>query len=285
MCDEQPMLWQIDFSHRPLQDAQGHPLWELVIVAPSSGFQFSSTCTQPQATVTWLSQQLQQAIAQASDSPDRVQVFRPQCLSLVETACHPLAIPVEPIRRTSALKQVLKRRSQTYPQHSGYTGQPYDPLAIDQPPPQPLPERLWGEHWQFVTLAAEELEAGLLQRPIPIQDAPSQLLPSQLQLVPTTPIPGVTIYGGRRSMPLARWLQQQQPAFLEVVQAELSGLVLASGLCDRWILFTYDDPEVMTAAQTLSQRQQASRGLHFLLVQPDSSNVTFTGLWLLSPED
>jgi hypothetical protein len=279
------MIWQIDFSRRPLQDSQNHILWELVICDLSRSIQFTAICPQPQATAAWLSQQLQQAIAQSPGPPDAIQVFRPQCLSLVETACQSLAIPVKPTRRTLALKQELLRRSQTYPLHPYYTGQPYDPLGIDQPPPQPIPERLWGEHWQFVTLCAEDLETGLLQRSIPILDAPSPLFPSQLQLAPETLIPGMIIYGGRRSMPLARWLHQQRPVFLETVRAELSGLVLAAGLCARWVLVTYDDPDVGAAAQTFVERQQASQGLHFLMVQPDDSGVTFTGLWLLYPED
>ena len=277
------MIWQLDFSRRPLQDAQGYSLWELVIVDPVAMFQFTATCTQPQATVAWLGEQLQQAIAQSPTPPELIQVFRPQCLSLVETACQPLNIPVEPTRRTLALKQELQRRSHTYPEHPNYTGQPYNPLALDSPPPQPIPEQLWGEQWQFVTLPADDLEAGLLERPIPIQDTPTPLCPSQLQLAPATPIPGVIIYGGRQSMTLARWLQEQRPVSLAAVQGEPSGIVLAAGLCDRWILVTYDDAAVITAAQTFSQRLQSSHGLHFLLVQPDNSGVTFTGLWLLQP--
>ncbi|TVQ65436.1 MAG: DUF1092 family protein, partial [Spirulina sp. DLM2.Bin59] len=30
------------------------------------------------------------------------------------------------------------------------------------------------------------------------------------------------------------------------------------------------------------QQRQASRGLHFLLIQPDDSAITFTGFWLLA---
>ena len=50
------------------------------------------------------------------------------------------------------------------------------------PPPQPLPETLWGETWKFVTLSAEDLESGLMQRPIPIGAA--QTAPSELNLPP-----------------------------------------------------------------------------------------------------
>jgi hypothetical protein len=50
---------------------------------------------------------------------------------------------------------------------------------------------------------------------------------------------------------------------------------------DRWILNTFDDPDMRSAAQQYEQRKQASQGLHFLLVQPDDSGMTYTGFWLL----
>nr|WP_317106120.1 Tab2 family RNA-binding protein [Chroococcidiopsis sp. SAG 2025] len=37
-------------------------------------------------------------------------------------------------------------------------------------------------------------------------------------------------------------------------------------------------------AQIYAQRQQQSQGLHFLLVQPDDSGMTYTGFWLLRDE-
>jgi hypothetical protein len=50
---------------------------------------------------------------------------------------------------------------------------------------------------------------------------------------------------------------------------------------DRWILVTFEDAEVAQAAQVYEQRKQQSQGLHFLLVQPDDSGITYTGFWLL----
>ena len=278
-------IWQVDFYRRPLKDAQGQPLWELVICDQGAELQFSAYCPQQDATADWVKEQLQQVMEQSQAPPEKIQVFRPQALQVLEMACESLTILVEPTRRTHVLKQYLKIRSQSYPSTPGYNREPYDPLAIEQPPPQPLPEHLWGETWQFATLSAEALEEGLLQRPIPIRNASTELLPSQLHLAPSARISGVVIYGDRHSMPLARWVQQQQPVSLQAVQGEVSGVVMAAGLCDRWILVTYDDPTVLAAAQTFEHRRQANQGLHFLLVQPDNSNVTFTGLWLLAQPD
>ncbi|MEN8447216.1 MAG: Tab2 family RNA-binding protein, partial [Cyanobacteria bacterium J06555_13] len=50
---------------------------------------------------------------------------------------------------------------------------------------------------------------------------------------------------------------------------------------DRWILTTFEDDDVAAAARTFTERKIAAKGLHFLLVRPDDSGMTYTGLWLL----
>ncbi|MGF1601545.1 MAG: Tab2 family RNA-binding protein [Thermosynechococcaceae cyanobacterium] len=271
--------WQVDYYRRPLVDEVGQPLWELVICDPHNcEVQISVFCSQATANSDWLQQQLQIAFDSTKTRPDCLQVFRPAALNLVKAAADLFGIPVEATRRTSALKAVLKSRAHKYLHLPGYTHEPYDPLAIERPPPQPLPDDLLGQTWRFVALAAADLEEVLMSRPMPIKAIATSLRPSQQLLAPATLIPGLVINGGRQSMRLARWLQKQQPVFL---QAQATGVVLESGLCDRTILFTYTDLEVAAAAQQFTQRQQESQGIHFLLVQPDDSGVTYTGLWLL----
>lgn len=274
-------VWEVDFYRRPLQDQQGNSLWELLICSPDRSWQLSRFCPQPEADSTWLISQFQQA---AQNLPERVRVFRPQSVSLVEAACRPLNISVEPTRHTPALKQWLRERSQEYAQMDGYTGQPYAPTELEQPPPLPLPEKLWGERWQFAALPAKDLEEALIKRPIPILETPEFLLPKQLRLASVTAVPGVIVYGGRRSMNLARWAQQQHPVALQAVTGAPSGLVLEAGLVDRWIIATFEDAQVTKAAGEFERRKQLSQGLHFLLVQPDDSGVTYSGFWLLRRE-
>jgi hypothetical protein len=43
-------------------------------------------------------------------------------------------------------------------------------LAVDKPPPAPLPENLWGEEWRFGTIPAGDLIDGCNDRPIPDTD-------------------------------------------------------------------------------------------------------------------
>jgi hypothetical protein len=148
-------------------------------------------------------------------------------------------------------------------------------------PPSPFPQELWGEQWQFAALKAVDLEDLLLERPIPLLSAPVSRRPSTLALPPQVLIPGVIVYAGRRSLKLAQWLQAQHPLQLNFMDKELGGLLLNTATEQRWILVTFNDPEVLNAARIFEQRKADTQTLHFLLVQPDDSGVTFTGLWLL----
>ncbi len=262
-------IWQADFYRRPQKDATGEVLWELLICDATRSFEYEATCPQREANSTWVASQLRQAALK--QLPDVIQVFRPQSLSLMEQAGRSLSISVEPTRRTLALKQWLQAKNY--------------PISLDKPPPLPLPESLWGEEWRFATLPAGDIEEVFGDRPMPILQMPEFLLPINLGLASTLPVPGVIIYGGRLSMHLARWLQQARPVALNYVAGELDGLVLEAGLVDRWVVATFADQEVTAAAQVYEQRKQQSQGLHFLLVQPDNSGMTYTGFWLLQVED
>ncbi len=148
-------------------------------------------------------------------------------------------------------------------------------------PPQPLPENLWGERWRFASLSAIELSEAFAGRLIPVIEMPDNLTPIKLGLASSVAVPGVVIDGGRRSLQLARWLQAARPVSLMAIAGAPDGLILEAGEVDRWIVATFDDPEVRSAAQLYEQRKQTSKGLHFLLVQPDDSGMTYTGVWLL----
>jgi hypothetical protein len=275
-------VWQVDFYRRPLRDAAGQVLWELLICDPTRRFTYEAFCPQSEAKASWLVSQLRQA--DEGNLPDVIQVFRPQSLSLMEAAGQQLGIAVEATRRTPALKQWLQERASQYSKQEGYTGEAYNPISLDKPPPLPLPENLWGDRWRFATLPAGSIEEAFAERPIPILQMPEFLLPFNLGLASTVPIPGVVIDGGRQSMQLARWLQDARPVDLNYIAGAPDGLVLEAGLIDRWVVATFEDKEVTTAAQRYQQRKQVSQGLHFLLVQPDDSGMTYTGFWLLKPD-
>lgn len=275
-------IWQVDFYRRPRQTETGQPLWELAVCAADGSLQEAVWCPQSEASAAWLAATLQQL--GGDRRPDKLQVFRPQAVSLVQEAAQRLGIAVEPTRRVPALKQFLQARAAVYPTLSGYTGQPYDPVALESPPPVPVPEALWGDRWRFGAIAAGEFLPAFEHKPIPVRSMPTADLPIHLGLSSAQAIPGVIIDGGRVSMHLVRWLVEVQPVALHYIPGDPDGLILDAGLVDRWILATFEDAEVKTAAQTFQERQQAAKGLHFLLVQPDDSGVTYSGLWLLRRE-
>lgn len=246
-------------------------MWELVVCDEVEKTVKTQSCFQAEATVDWLITHLR-AIAQGS-FPEKIKVFRPESLQLLQLAGDKLEISVEGTRHTPFLRQVLRDRG----------GE--ERVKVESPPPQPLPEEIWGEQWQFASLNAEEIEYRLPERPIPFREIPPELSPFQLNLGSTTLIPGIIIYGGRQSWQLAQWFAETEPMAIEYIPTavgESGGLVLEAGLRDRWVIITFEDPEVAKAAEKFQQRKQNSNGLHFLLIQPDNSGMTDTGFWLLA---
>ncbi|MDY7020081.1 MAG: Tab2 family RNA-binding protein, partial [Cyanobacteriota bacterium] len=225
-------IWQADFYRRPLQDPDGQPLWELLICDRSRSLEYCAFCPQSQANSAWLTQQLQELTQ--TDKPDAIWVFRPQSVSLIATAAQALGIRVEPQRRTATLKQWLLERTQDYPQLSGYTAEPYKPTDLDKPPPVPIPENLWGDVWRFATLSAGDIVNGFSSLPIPILEMPDFLHPINLRIPSNVAGPGIVIDSGRQSMQLAHWLQENHPVSLHYIPGSPDGLILESGLVDRW---------------------------------------------------
>ena len=158
--------------------------------------------------------------------------------------------------------------------------------------PQPLPENLWGAtsrysetvRWRFAAIDAGDLEEVFLKRTIPIRRMPEELSPIRLGLASTIAVAGVVMDGGRRSMQMARWFQSVDPVSLNFIAGAPDGLILEAGAVDRWIVATFEDAEMRSAAELFEQRKQASQGLHFLLIEPDDSGMTYTGFWLLQKQ-
>ena len=159
------------------------------------------------------------------------------------------------------------------------------PITLDKLPPIPIPENLLGDEWRFGALSAGDVTEFISSRPIPVLEAPDFLLPINLGLASTQAVPGIVIYGGRQSMRLARWFKEANAQALNYIPGVPDGLILEAGLSDRWVVATFEDNDVTAAAKNYEQRKQQSRGLHFLLVQPDDSGMTYSGFWLLQVEE
>jgi hypothetical protein len=271
------IIWQVDFYQKLDSDRTDAQVWELLVCDRNNGLIYETRCPRSQLNSDWLVEKIQQA---DNKLPDLIQVFRPSALNLLQVTAEKLGIAIEATRRTKALKQELKKRSDRYKLTESL-------LKIEKLPPQALPDRLLGEKWRFASIAARDLIEVFSDRPIPILDLPEFLLPINLNIASTVTIPGIIMYGGRRSMQIARWLQQAKPISLNYIPTEAGksgGLILESGLSDRWVVATFEDIEIAKAAEIYEQRKLDSKGLHFFSVQPDDSGMTYTGFWLLGEE-
>ncbi len=268
-------IWQADISSRPEQNDRGETLWELVICNTDANWNFTAVCPQKQVNAEWIAGQLKLAATGDKLLPESIHVFRPQSLGLIQAAAQKFGIEVVATRRTIALKKLLQQQAQDYHNPN------YQPLAIESPPPLPIPDDLVGEKWQFVTLTAGQLVADFADRPIPIVSMPDYLLPPHWGLGANVVIPGVIIYGGRQSLRLTRWIAAREPVSLTYLGDDPGGLVLDAGLADRWVMLTFNDSEVSQAARLYEARKRLVHGLHFLLVTPDETGITNSGIWLL----
>lgn len=276
-------IWQADFYHLPSQAGESSRLWELIICesnvsSPDSHSEkliYTAQCSSADANVQWLEKQI--LSAGKGQLPDKVQIFRPQALGLLTIVAENLGISVEATRNTQILKhELIKRYKNQLPD--------YNPLALDQPPPQALPENFWGDKWQIANIAAGQIVDLFRDRPIPICSLPESFFPINLGLASHISIPGIVVYGGRRSMQIARWIEQQNPTFINYIPTEVDksgGFILESGLVDRWVFNTFESEQAAIVAEDYEKKKQAASGLHFLLIQPDDSGMTYTAFWLL----
>ncbi len=82
-------------------------------------------------------------------------------------------------------------------------------------------------------------------------------------------------------MQLARWLGDIEPTALNYLGDDPGGLVLDAGTTDRWVMLTFSDRQVSQSAKLYETRKSLVHGLHFLLIAPDDSGITYSGIWLL----
>ncbi len=151
-------------------------------------------------------------------------------------------------------------------------------------PPVPLTEDLWGDRWQFASLTAGDFWDYFSGRMIPVQSLPEAWQPLNLGLASDQFLPGIAITGGRKAMTIARWIEAQDPREVVYTPGSPDGILLHAGEYDRHILATFEDPEMRQAGELFTERKIAAQGLHFLLIQPDDSGMTQSGLWLLNAE-
>lgn len=146
--------WELDFCSRPILDARGKKVWELVVCDATLSLQFTRYF--PNNAINSVT--LRDALASVSEAlgvpvPDRVRFFRSQMQTIITRACGELGVKAVPSRRCVSLLLWLEERYETvYSRHPGFQAGTRPLLALDNPFPTTLPENLFGDKWAFVQL-------------------------------------------------------------------------------------------------------------------------------------
>ncbi|MBE9181365.1 Tab2/Atab2 family RNA-binding protein [Oculatella sp. LEGE 06141] len=278
------VIWELDFYSRPVLDDKNKKLWEVLICesptsvqqSSESLFRYSHFCSNTEVNSVTLRTAIEDAIAQAPNSPDRVRFFRRQMNNMITKACEEAGLSAKPSRRTIALNQWLQQRMQeVYPTYPTY--QPGSNISVNlgESPPQPLPDALLGERWAFVTLEAKDFDD------MPDWDISfgESFPPALVGLAPETRIPGIIIFSSR-ALPMAGWMSGVELAFLRL-SINPARLVLETGATDSWIVANLTTPALLSEAKTFETAKQQANQVHFLAVQTNPDSEAFAGFWLM----
>lgn len=274
-------VWELDFYSRPIVDEKQKKIWEVLVCDPERTFEYSKFCLAGQVNSGWLRAALQEALAIAPQGPEKIRFFRRQMNNMILRACQDLGIPAQPSRRTFALYQWLKERTQeVYPTHPGFQPLAMPAVSYELSPLQPLPDALTGQQWAFVTLEASAFEE-MQEWSVDFGETFSL---EMIALAPDTRIPGVVVYSPR-ARPLAGWMSGLELAFLSVDEGPPVRLILETGASDRWILANLKNAQLQAEAEGFEAAKQQAQHVHFLAVQSDPAADTFAGFWLLQEHD
>ncbi len=278
------IIWELDFYSRPVFDAGGKKLWEVLICEspldvrsqPDSLFRYSQFCSNTEVNSVWLKAALEKAIAQAPQPPDRVRFFRRQMNNMITKACADAGISASPSRRTLALNQWIQERlTRVYPAMENYQVVANPSVILPAVPAQALPDALLGERWAFVTLETSAF-AEMPEWEIGFSES---FPPEMFDLAPDMPIPGLIIFSSR-ALPLAAWMSGLELAFLRFNPSPPQ-LVLETGANDSWVLASLPSAELEAEVKDFEAKKLAANQVHFVAVQADQNSEAFAGFWLM----
>ncbi|AQK72533.1 Protein TAB2, chloroplastic [Zea mays] len=275
--------WELDFCSRPILDARGKKVWELVVCDATLSLQFTRYF--PNNAINSVT--LRDALASVSEAlgvpmPDRVRFFRSQMQTIITRACGDLGVKAVPSRRCVSLLLWLEERYEVvYSRHPGFQAGTRPLLALDNPFPTTLPENLFGDKWAFVQLpfsaVREEVES--LERRYAF-GAGLDLELLGFELDDTTLVPGVAVESSR-AKPLAAWMNGLEICAMEADTGRAS-LILSAGVSTRYVYSGYQKTAASTQeAEAWEAAKKACGGLHFLAIQENLNSDGCVGFWLL----
>jgi len=276
-------IWELDFYSRPLLDENQKKIWEVLVceapvdtqTKPEGLFRYAQFCPSDRVNSAWLREAVEEAMAQAQQTPQKIRFFRRAMNNMIVKACKDMGIPAQASRRTFALHQWLQERSlSVYPTYPNYQSVSSPAVQMEPSPIAVLPEALIAEKWAFVTLEAgvlaemSEWEIGFGEA-FPLTDLPAKAL-----------VPGIVMFSSR-ALPLAGWMSGIEPAFLTVESGAAARLLLESGISDRWVLIQKLDATAQEEAARFVAAKEKAQGVHFLAIQASQEVEAFAGFWLL----
>jgi RNA-binding protein Tab2/Atab2 len=278
-------VWELDFYSRPILDEKKKKIWEVLVcesplsvdLQPEALFRYAEFCSSAEVNSVHLKKVIEAAIAQAPFPPDKIRFFRQAMNNMIAKACQELGIPAQLSQRTFVLNQWLQQRLQdVYPALPGFQPGTNPSVSFAKTPPQPLPDALLGEKWQFVTLPASTLTE-MNEWSIDFGEAFPLALAG---LAPDAQIPGLLIFS-TRATPLAAWMSGLEVGGVRFDSDYSTRLLLETGLNDRWNLASLANPTVQAEAQNFETAKQQAHGVHFLAIQANPETEAFAGFWLL----
>jgi hypothetical protein len=269
-------IWELDFYSRPVKDAEGKKIWELLICDRGRQREWVQVCPSNQVNSEWIAQQLREAVAQWQVSPQKIRFYRPAMHNMLNRGCKLADLIPLPSRRMLVMPQWLQERmAQVYPLQAGFVAVEPDPLPLKLNQPsalKPLPDALMGDRWLFAFLPIAEF-ANMAEWAIDF----GELFPMD-HLEAGVVIGGVIIYS-QRAGAIAAWMSGIDPVCLDCVADQL---VLSANADAQWSISKVKD---QVGAKNFRSAQLQAQGIHFLAIQSHPEADRFAGFWLLRTPD
>lgn len=275
--------WELDFFSRPILDARGKRVWELVVCDSRRMLRFARFY--PNNAINSIS--LKSTILHIMSTlklpkPQKIRYFRTQMQMVISKVCNELDVQAVPSRRCASLMMWLNERySSVYRQYPGFQEGAALPLQLEQSNPLELPDALRGEQWAFVQLPLP----GVLEEMAAVERGSTfgsffALDTLGLKLPSNAVIPGVAV-ASPRATPLAAWTNTLELASLHVDRRKAC-VVLSTGCTERWLYAFYrKSRQADQEAEAWQATKKSCGGLHFLAVQQSLDSDVCTGFWLL----
>ncbi|KAL3700678.1 hypothetical protein R1sor_018700 [Riccia sorocarpa] len=275
--------WELDFCSRPILDARGKKIWELVVCDSKRQLRFCRYYPNNVINSGTLRDALLYIIQTLGvPRPQKIRFFRSQMQTIISKACTELDIQPVPSQRCLQLIRWLEERYETvYRQHPGFQEGAGPLLLLEDPLPADLPDTLRGEQWAFVQLPF----SGVLEEIAAVERGDTfgsslDLETMGIDLPPDAMIPGIAV-ASSRATPLAAWTNALELASIDV-DTSRSCLVLSTGVSDRWrYAFWRRSPQADQEALAWQAAKQEVAGLHFIAVQNSLDSELCSGFWLL----